>query len=167
MTGLVGGYEISEDFIELLGQELNCGDRDLIWVFMKLAVEVWMVVRIHAMVVRIHAALENLSIHGSVKKACRDPQRADMITVCPSFTYPLDFDIATVSSKLRGDRSLRETAANLRDLRSSISISMDGSPVASRFRSDLRGPVANIYPASPDGSGRPNGESARARLYSW
>jgi len=28
-------------------------------------------------------------------------------------------------------------------------------------------PVANIYPASPEGAGRPNGESARARLYSW
>ena len=28
-------------------------------------------------------------------------------------------------------------------------------------------PVANIYPASPEGTGRPNGESARARLYSW
>ena len=56
----------------------NCGDRDLIWVFMKLAVEVWMVVR-------IHAALENLSIHGSVKKACRDPKGAYVITASPSF----------------------------------------------------------------------------------
>jgi hypothetical protein len=38
------------------------------------------------MVMRIHAALENLSIHGSIKKPCRDPQRADAITADPSFT---------------------------------------------------------------------------------
>src|SRR4029077_3750214 len=29
-------------------------------------------------------------------------------------------------------------------------ISMDGSPVASRFRKDPLRPLANIYPASPD-----------------
>jgi len=47
---------------------------------MKLAVEVWMVVR-------IHAAFENLSIRRSVKKPCRDPQRGYAITASPSFTY--------------------------------------------------------------------------------
>jgi hypothetical protein len=46
---------------------------------MKLVVEVWMVVR-------IHAALENLSSLGSVKKPCRDPQRGYAITASPSFT---------------------------------------------------------------------------------
>ena len=42
-------------------------------------------------------------------------------------------------------------------------ISMDGSPVASRFRSDLPGPVANIYPASPGNRERPN-MGIRSRL---
>jgi hypothetical protein len=44
--------------------------------------------------------------------------------------------------------------------------SMDGSPVASRIGSDRCWSAANIYPAAPI-LGRPNGESARARLHSW
>jgi len=38
--------------------------------------------------------------------------------------------------------------------------------LAGRIGSDWRGSVANIYPASPI-PGRPNGESARARLHCW
>jgi len=38
------------------------------------------------MVVRIHAAFENLSIRGSVKKPCGEPQRGYAITSSPSFT---------------------------------------------------------------------------------
>jgi hypothetical protein len=38
------------------------------------------------MIVRIHAALENPSIHGSVKKPRRDPQRAYAVIASPSFT---------------------------------------------------------------------------------
>ena len=53
--------------------------RDRRRVFMKLAVEVWMVVY-------IHTALKNLSILGSVKKPSCDPKRGDAITASPSFT---------------------------------------------------------------------------------
>ena len=60
-------------------QQLKCVGRDLSWVLTKLPIEV-------RMVVCIHAAFENLSILGSVKKACRDPQRAYSITASPSFT---------------------------------------------------------------------------------
>jgi hypothetical protein len=66
--------------IELLGQESKCGGCDLSWVLPKLVIEVWMVVC-------IHAAFENLSILGSVKKPSCNPQRGYAITVCPSFTY--------------------------------------------------------------------------------
>ena len=45
--------------------------------------------------------------------------------------------------------------------------SMDGSPVASRFRTDLPGPLQTSIRRHPRSQGRPNGESARARLYSW
>jgi hypothetical protein len=45
--------------------------------------------------------------------------------------------------------------------------SMDGSPVASRFRTDPPGPLQTSIRRHPIRSGRPNGESARARLYSW
>jgi hypothetical protein len=38
------------------------------------------------MIVRIHTALENLSIVGSVKKPCGDPQCGYAITASPSFT---------------------------------------------------------------------------------
>jgi hypothetical protein len=38
------------------------------------------------MIVRIHTALENLSILASVKEARRDPQRAYSIAASPSFT---------------------------------------------------------------------------------
>jgi hypothetical protein len=38
------------------------------------------------MVMRIHAALENLGFGGSVQKPCRDPQRAYAIAASPSFT---------------------------------------------------------------------------------
>ena len=38
------------------------------------------------MVMCIHTALENLSIHGSVKEPCRNPQCAYVITASPSFT---------------------------------------------------------------------------------
>jgi hypothetical protein len=51
----------------------------LIWVFTKLAIKIWMIMC-------IHTSLENLSIHGSVKKACRDPQSAYAITAGPNFT---------------------------------------------------------------------------------
>ena len=63
--------------IELLGQELKCGGCDLSWVLPKLVIEV-------RMIMRIHAALENLSIRRSVKKPSCNPQRADAIIVCPS-----------------------------------------------------------------------------------
>jgi hypothetical protein len=39
-----------------------------------------------ANIMRIHAALENLSIRRSVEKPSCNPQRAEAITVCPSFT---------------------------------------------------------------------------------
>jgi hypothetical protein len=59
---------------------VKCGGCDLIWVLTQLAIEVWMIVR-------IHAAFENLSIRGSVKKPCGEPQRGYAITASPSFTY--------------------------------------------------------------------------------
>ena len=37
-------------------------------------------------VMRIHTALEKLSIDGSIKEPCRDPQRGYAITASPSFT---------------------------------------------------------------------------------
>ena len=46
-------------------------------------------------------------------------------------------------------------------------ISMDGSPIASRSRVGLRGQLQTSIRRHPTISGRPNGESARARLYSW
>jgi hypothetical protein len=51
----------------------------LIWVFTKLPVKVWMVMR-------IHAALEDLGIDRSIKEPCRDPKRAYAITTGPNFT---------------------------------------------------------------------------------
>ena len=58
----------------------KCGGCDLSWVLPKLVIEVWMVVC-------IHAAFENLSILGSVKKPSCNPQRGYAITASPSFTY--------------------------------------------------------------------------------
>jgi hypothetical protein len=51
----------------------------LIWVLTQLPIE-------FRVVECIHTALENLSILGSVKKPCGDPQRGYAITASPSFT---------------------------------------------------------------------------------
>jgi hypothetical protein len=51
----------------------------LSWVLPKLVIEV-------RTIMRIHAALENLSIRRSVEKPCRDPRRAYSIAAGPSFT---------------------------------------------------------------------------------
>ncbi len=51
----------------------------MIWILTKLSIKVWMVMC-------IHAALEDLSIHSFVKKPCHDAQRADAITAGPSVT---------------------------------------------------------------------------------
>ena len=80
---------------------MKCVGCHLSWVLTKLLIEV-------RMVVRIHAALENLSILASVKEPCRDPQRAYAITAAQASRILLHFDIAAVPSKLCGDRSLRD-----------------------------------------------------------
>jgi hypothetical protein len=51
----------------------------LIWVLTQLAIKV-------CVIVRIHAALEDLGIDGSIKEPCRDPRRGYAITISPSFT---------------------------------------------------------------------------------
>jgi hypothetical protein len=71
--------KLARSQIELPSQQLKCGRCDLIWVLTKLAIKV-------RMVMCIHTALENLSIHGSVKEPCRNPQCAYVITASPSFT---------------------------------------------------------------------------------
>jgi hypothetical protein len=60
-------------------KQLKCVGRHLIWVLTQLPIEV-------RMIVRIHTALENLSILASVKEARRNPQRAYSIAASPSFT---------------------------------------------------------------------------------
>jgi hypothetical protein len=46
--------------------------------------------------------------------------------------------------------------------------SMDGSPVASRLRADpQQAPLQTSIRRHPMEPGRPNGEAARAHLYSW
>jgi hypothetical protein len=64
---------------EFDGQQLKRHRGQLVRIASNLAIEVWMVVC-------IHTALENLSSLGSVKKACRNPQRGYSITASPSFT---------------------------------------------------------------------------------
>jgi hypothetical protein len=64
---------------EFDGQQLKRHRSQLVRIASKLSIKVWMVMC-------IHTSLENVSIHGSVKKACRHPQRAYAITAGPSFT---------------------------------------------------------------------------------
>jgi hypothetical protein len=60
------------------------------------------------MIVRIHTALENLSIRRSVEKPGCDPQRAYSIAASPSFTDFAAFWHCCCPIQLRSDRSLWE-----------------------------------------------------------
>jgi hypothetical protein len=65
--------------IALGSQQLQCCRSDLLQVTAKLPMK-------HRVIVRIHAALENLCIDGSVKEPCRYPQRVYTITASPGLT---------------------------------------------------------------------------------
>ena len=91
---------------EFAGQQLKRHRGQLVRIASNLAIEVWMVVC-------IHTALENLSSLGSVKKACRNPQRGSAITASPSFTdctltSPLSHQSCVVDRSLRGELQICE-----------------------------------------------------------
>jgi putative transposase len=72
-----------------------------------------------------------------------------------------------IVAKLRQVDVLTSQGRSVAEAVRTIGVTEVSSPVASRFQAELPGQLQTSIRRHPRRPGRPNGESARARLYRW